>query len=95
MIEFGRKLRALRRAKGITQKQLADQLGITKSVISAYETGLRMPSYQVMVRIAAIFSTTTDFLLGVDHGETVDISGLSDTDKQLVIHLVNRMRAKA
>lgn len=92
MVELGGKLRALRRAKGLTQKQLADQLGMTKSVISAYETDLRSPSYDVLIRIASIFGTTTDYLLGIEHDATVDVSGLSTEDKQLVVRFVNRLK---
>ena len=92
MVDFGKRLRLLRQAKGMTQKQLADQLGLTKSVISAYETDLRSPSYDVLVRIAAIFSTTTDSLLGMDHRELLDISGLPETDQQLMVQLVDRLR---
>ena len=49
MIEFGNTLKALRIQNNMTQAQLAQQLGLTKSVISAYETGLRMPSYDVLI----------------------------------------------
>ena len=45
MVDFGNTLKTLRINNNLTQSQLAGQLGLTKSVISAYETGLRMPSY--------------------------------------------------
>ena len=57
MIEFGNTLKALRIQNNMTQAQLAQQLGLTKSVISAYETGLRMPSYDVLILIASPFSS--------------------------------------
>lgn len=82
----------LRQAKGLTQKQLAMQLNVTKSVISAYENGFRYPSYDVLIKIASVFSTTTDYLLGVGHGELLDISGLSDEDRQMLVGLVNRLK---
>ena len=76
----------------MTQKQLADQLRLTKSVISAYETDLRLPSYDILIKIAAIFDVTTDYLLGVSHAQLVDISGLNDTDSRMVIQLISRLR---
>ena len=57
MVDFGKRLRALRISKGWTQSQLSARLGVTKSVISAYETALRYPSYDILIRIAALFDT--------------------------------------
>ena len=45
MVDFGITLKTLRTQNNYTQVQLAQKLGLTKSVISAYETGLRLPSY--------------------------------------------------
>ena len=44
MVDFGMTLKTLRIQHNFTQVQLAQKLGLTKSVISAYETGLRLPS---------------------------------------------------
>lgn len=93
MVDFGARLRLLRQTKGLTQKQLADALSLTKSVVSAYETDVRLPSYDILLRISAIFGVTTDFLLGVSHKQLVDISGLSEPDSQMVLMLINRLRS--
>ena len=76
MINFGNKLKLLRLQDNMTQEQLAQKLNLTKSVISAYETGLRLPSYDVLIRIAKIFNVSTDYLLGLEHKQEVDLSGL-------------------
>ena len=60
MINFGSRLRALRISRGWTQEELADQLRLTKSVISAYETSLRYPSYDILIRICSIFRQGSD-----------------------------------
>ncbi len=92
MVEFGERLRLLRQTKGLTQKQLALQLGLSKSIVSSYENGFRYPSFDVLIKIASVFGTTTDYLLGVSHGELLDVSGLSEDDKQMVLLLINRLR---
>ena len=92
MVDCGKRLRILRQAMGLTQKRLAEQLGLTKSVVSAYETDLRLPSYDVLIKIASIFSTTLDYLLGMGHHEVLDISGLSEEDQKMLIQLVYRLR---
>ena len=50
MVDFGNVLKTLRLRENMTQAQLAQKLGLTKSVISAYETGLRLPSYDILIR---------------------------------------------
>ena len=78
LVDFGNRLKTLRIKKKLTQQQLADLLGLTKSVISAYENGLRYPAYDVLIKIARIFKVSTDFLLGVEIKREIDTSGLTD-----------------
>ena len=92
MIEFGNTLKALRIQNNMTQAQLAQQLGLTKSVISAYETGLRMPSYDVLILIARRFKVTTDYLLGIDNKRDIDLSGLTEAEVSAVMNLIKAMR---
>ncbi len=67
-------------------------LGLTKSVVSAYETALRYPSYDILIRIAAIFGVTTDYLLGIDHRVLIDASGLSDENAALAARLISALK---
>ena len=60
MVDFGNRLKTLRLKANMTQEQLAKKLGLTKSVISAYETDLRLPSYDVLIHIAKIYNVTSD-----------------------------------
>ncbi|MDO5328209.1 MAG: helix-turn-helix transcriptional regulator [Clostridia bacterium] len=92
MVNFGERLKLLRQAKGLTQKQLAVQLGISKSVVSSYENGFRYPSYEVLAKLASVFNTTTDYLLGVGHRELLDITGLDDNDRQILVSLIDRLK---
>ena len=76
----------------MTQEQLAQKLNLTKSVISAYETGLRLPSYDVLIRIAKIFNVSTDYLLGLEHKQEVDLSGLSQEEINALLNLIKAMK---
>ena len=91
---FGNKLKELRQQAGLTQKQLAEQLGVTKSVISFYERSERTPSPDVLRKLASVFHVSTDFLLDIDRVKRIDISGLDDNDIQLVSMLVDTLRKK-
>lgn len=93
MVDFGRKIKALRLEQEMTQQQVADRIGVTKSVVSAYETNLRMPSYDVLKRLATLFRVSTDYLLGMEKTATIDITGLSGKDVDIVYALVRHLKA--
>ena len=92
LVNFGNRLKTLRINKKLTQQQLADLLGLTKSVISAYENGLRYPAYDVLIKIARIFKVSTDFLLGVEIKREIDTSGLTDEQVEALIVLIDTIR---
>lgn len=94
MIDFGNRLKTLRLQNNLTQAQLAERLGLTKSVISAYETGLRMPSYDVLIAISRIFKATTDYLLGLEKKYEIDLSGLTDEEITALLQLIKAMKQK-
>lgn len=61
---FCENLKFLRQSQGITQAQLADSLGVSPSTIGMYEQGRREPEAAMLKKIALIFRTTVDNLLG-------------------------------
>ena len=95
MVEFGNTLKTLRLQNNFTQAQLAQRLGVTKSVISAYETGLRMPSYDVLITISQIFKVTTDYLLGLEKKQELDLSGLTEDEVQALTELIKAMKRRS
>lgn len=92
MVELGNRLKELRKANNLTQKQLAELVGVQSTMISFYEIGERKPSLEMLVKLAATLHVTTDYLLGVEKTETIDISGISDANKKLVYELVANFR---
>ena len=93
-MDFGSKLKTLRKSEKLTQQQLANRLGVAKSVVSYYESGNRFPSYDVLIKIAHIFHTTTDYLLDVERKRVIDVSELSDEEISLVTNIVEVMKKK-
>lgn len=92
MVDFGNTLKTLRLREDMTQAQLAQKLGLTKSVISAYETGLRLPSYDALIHVSKIFKVSTDYLLGVESQHDLDLSGISDDEVAALKNLIKAMR---
>lgn len=92
---FSDKLKALRTAKKLSQKELAGIIGVTKSVVSFYESGDRFPSYDVLVKISCVFNVTTDYLLGVERKRTLDVSELSENDISVVNTVIEALKNKS
>ena len=88
------KIKTLREKKGITQAELAKQLGITRSGVNAWEMGISMPSTQYIVYLAQFFGVSTDYLLGVETSSVVSVAGLSDREIAAVVEIIQCFRDK-
>jgi transcriptional regulator with XRE-family HTH domain len=88
---FGLKLRELRRAKGVSQKQMAASLGVSAAYLSALEHGRRgMPNWVMVQKMIGYFNIIWDEaeelerLAGASHPRVVvDTSGLSPRATEL------------
>ena len=89
---LGDRIRILRTGNKLTQAQLASRLGVTKSVVSAYESSARCPSYDVLIKLADIFKVSTDYLLGCPRQNTVDVTGLKPNEVEGIIQLISALR---
>lgn len=69
-MEFKDRLRGLRKGHGLLQADLAKALKLSTSLISAYETGDRKPSFEVLEDIADFFNVDIDYLIGRETGST-------------------------
>ena len=87
MVDFSQRLKHLRRDKHLTQAQVAERIGVTASMVSSYETDIRLPSYEVMLRIADLFGVSVDYLLGRQEKRLLDISALSEEEATIVTML--------
>lgn len=74
-------IKRLRTARNLSQVDLAKALGVTKQSISNWENNNIQPSVDMLVHLALFFSVSTDFLLGLDQRNYIEVSGL--TDQQL------------
>lgn len=91
---MGHKLKSLRAEKRLTQKQLADRIGLAVSAVSSYESGTRYPSYDVLVKLARIFHVTTDYLVGMTDARNIDVTGLTEDEIAFVSQMIDMLRDK-
>jgi len=72
----------LRKNKNLSQAELAQALGISRSALSLYEINKREPDYNILCNIAKYFGVSTDYLLGLeDTAQSIPQS--SDPDESL------------
>ena len=63
---FSENLKALRKARGMTQEELAARLHVVRQTVSKWEKGLSVPDAELLIRLAEVLDTTVGQLLGAD-----------------------------
>lgn len=63
---IGKKIKELREENSLTQEQLAENLQISRSSLALYETGKRQVPNELLLKIAAYFKVSMDFLFGLE-----------------------------
>lgn len=66
---FNENLQKARERKNMTQKEVAERIGVAKSTYSLYESGNREPNVQTIKKIADLLNVSADELLGIDESQ--------------------------
>lgn len=93
MLNMGKKLKNLRIQRNLTQKQVAERVGVAISAISSYESELRYPSYAILIKLATTYHVSTDYLLGMPTGYSIDVSDLAEEDIALLLQMIERLKS--
>ena len=91
------KLRLLRIKYGYSQKQVADKIGVSPSVVSGYETGERTPSTEVLLSLSYLYNTSSDYLLGRQENSpesTINVDGLTDAQLTALANLIDAIKCR-
>ncbi len=78
-------LKELREKSRISQKELADYLGISQNAVSLYEIGKREPNIKTLIKLSDYFNVSVDYLLG----HIYSTNGKTDIQSQLK-NLINK-----
>lgn len=92
MVDCSEKLKSLREERGMTQSQVAGYVGVSKAMISAYETASKAPSLDVLIRLSKLYGVSVDYLVSLDDRQYLDVSDLDETSTALVAALVNKLK---
>ncbi len=63
--ETGQRIKELRCECELTQSALADKIGVKQNTVAQYEKGTAKPSLEILVKLAVVLQTTTDYILGL------------------------------
>lgn len=88
------KLKSLRKQYGLSQREAASRLGISTSVISAYENGERTPSTENLLALSYLYKCSTDYLLGKESEPPkiiLNTDKLSPKQLQILSELIDTM----
>ena len=97
MEEFPSRLKDVRITAGLTQQQLADEIGVSVAALSYYETGKRIPDIIFLAKLHEYFQVPIDYFLGYTESkckEYVDISkelNLSDKAIKNIISYMDKL----
>lgn len=89
------RLQTLRKQYKYSQKDVADLLNVSPSIISGYETGERNPSLENLLALSYLYRCSTDYLLGKDKEvffETVDTSSLNALQIQRLAAFIDSLK---
>lgn len=85
---FADRIRQLRKNKKLTQKQLAEKLGIAKSTISSIENG-GTPSLELLQELSIALDAKVEYLLGLEDRLWVSVDGLSEHNIDKIESMIN------
>lgn len=91
---LGEKLKSARISRDLTRSQVAELVGVTASVIGHYETGERVPSVPILLKLATHYKVSIDYLLehSVDFQNTLSLDGLTDRQIQALKQTIDCFR---
>ena len=80
----------------LSQKEVANILHVSTSIISNYERGERSPSIENLVTLATLYHCTTDYLLGIENKnkQNVDVSMLNNRQIELLQNFLLELNTK-
>ena len=92
---LGQRLKSQRQLLKLSQKEVANAIGVSPAVVSNYENGDRSPSIETLMSLASLYKCSTDYLLGIsseNNSNYVEISMLSNKQKLLLQSFLDSLK---
>lgn len=88
VLKVAERIQALRGLSGMTQKELASKLHVTRSSVNAWEMGISIPSPKKLVALSLLFKTSSDYILGIDSDKNLLMDQFSLDEQELLYRMV-------
>lgn len=85
---LGKRLKEAREQRGLTQEQVGDCLSLTGQAISNWERELNAPDPQTLKQLADLYRVSADYLLGVTTNDVIQLSGLTEQQKNCITRTI-------
>lgn len=86
---FGKRLTELRKQRGWTQEEVAKKLNVSAQAVSKWEKDVSLPDIALLTKLASLFETTTDYLLGHARPQVVDVANQTKKDIDKLVFRIN------
>lgn len=90
--DFGIRLKRLREQKRLSQTMAAEKLNVTRSTISAYERNTKTPRVEVLMKMAVLYHTSIDYMLGIADRTNLYLDDLTPSQQKMVLDIVQRIK---
>lgn len=96
LVDVGDRIKMLRTRFGLNQSQLAKELGVSRSIISAYEKDIRTPSIEVFLKMCDIFNVPIEYFLRSEPERfrhiSLDLAQLTAEQIQIIFQLIDEFK---
>ena len=89
ILQADSRIKQLRQARGISQSELARIMSVTRSSVNAWEMGISIPTAAKLVELSLFFHVSTDYLLGLDSSESIQLDSFTQPQKELIYALLS------
>lgn len=88
------KLKEARKKLNLSQKEVANYLKISPSIVAGYETGYRTPSTEVLIKISGLYQCSLDYLVGKkkENQIVIDRDGLTEFQISAIYMMIEAMK---
>lgn len=90
--DFGMRLKELRKARHLSQTDVAKRLGVSRATISGYERNTITPSLGQMVSLAVLYNASLDYMMGLHGRSYLYLDDLTESQQQTILDVVERLK---
>lgn len=89
---LGERLRHLRENNNLTQREVAERIGVNKNTIGKYESDTANPSLQTIIKFALMYNVSIDYLVGIGKESYLYLNEFSENQRKFILDTLNGLK---